>query len=169
MTFYIKYQKYRIYSVWSSYITKKYTNTPIHLLLRLYLSYLFKHVAGSVASPLHMLECYWSKVSSVVLNDDSTACVNSSSRVFNMRRQTAAVSTPSSGFIPPGCYHWHQTDQSEETGRERDTKLRVGEGGRDIGGNVLQVFVTKSKGVFYWWRPKPSVEKHRYCSFIKLS
>lgn len=41
----------------------------------IHLSYLFKHVAGSVASPLHMMEYYRSKVSTVVVIDDREATV----------------------------------------------------------------------------------------------
>lgn len=37
-------------------------NTVSHLQLFIFISYLFKHVAGSVASPLHMMDFQWSSV-----------------------------------------------------------------------------------------------------------
>lgn len=96
----------------------------------IHLSYLFKHVAGSVASPLHMMEYYRSKVCPIVVNESiGIFCLAVFPRI---RQQAAAVSTPSSDFIAALCTmteNWPITPQWEReramgkwTDRERKEK-----------------------------------------------
>lgn len=115
----------------------------------MHLTYLFKHVAGSVASPLHMVErqrfqsqcccCKWRQ-------GDNTVLVPIA--VFSSVRQKAAgVSTPSCGFIAPErtmtenwpiTMHGERKTEGGQAGRERGRKL----------GRKITAVVPKTKGVF---------------------
>lgn len=114
----------------------------------IHLSYLFKHVAGSVASPLHMMRYYRSKVSIVwrQWGDSGSVFLWQNSPVLNNRLR---MSPPPAVIFLHQSAQWQRANQSHYTGREREGKQSRERDRQEVWENSHQSDVTKTKGVIH--------------------